>query len=65
MVLEAGAGWWTPRPQQVVERLRALRHAGRREIETAAAAAQKLAVPGAARAVAAEIVALLPERVVA
>ncbi len=65
MVVEAGAGWWTPRAEQVVERLRALQHAGRREIETIAVAARELAVPGAARAVAAEIVALLPEPVIA
>jgi len=65
MVLEGGAGWWTPRPEQVLERLRGLRQAGRRELEAAAAAAQKLAAPGAARAVAAEIVALLPELVIA
>ena len=64
MVVEGGVGWWTPRPEQVLGRLRALRVSGRRELETAAAAARKLVTPGAARAVATEIIALLPEPVI-
>lgn len=64
MVVEGGAGWWTPRPEQVLGRLRALRVSGRRELETAAAAARKLVTPGAARTVATEIIALLPKPVI-
>ena len=65
MVVEGGAGWWTPCPRQVLERLRALRQAGRGELKTASAAARKLVTPGAARTVAAEIISLLPEPMLA
>lgn len=65
MVVEGGAGWWTPSPELVIERLRALREDRWHEIDNAAVAARKLASPDAARLVAAEIIALLAERVTA
>ena len=65
MVVEGGAGWLTPTPERVLERLRALREDRRRELDTAAVAARKLAAPGAARIVASEIIALLAEPVIA
>ena len=64
-VVEGAAGWWTPRPEQVLERLNALRQGGCPALETLAAAARKLVTPGAARTVAAEIIWLLPEPVIA
>lgn len=65
MVVEGGAGWWTPCPEQVLERLHVLRQAGCDELKTASAAARKLVTPGAARTVAAEIISLLPEKMLA
>lgn len=64
MVVEGGAGWWTPRPEQVLVRLRKLCEGGCRELKSATVAARKLAQPGAARAVAAEIIALLPRPII-
>jgi len=65
MVVEGGAGWWTPRSKQVLERLCALRDSGGRELETATMVARKMATPGAARAVASELIALLNDPVIA
>jgi UDP-N-acetylglucosamine:LPS N-acetylglucosamine transferase len=65
LVVDGGGGWWTPSPELVVDQLRALREDRRHELDNAAIAARKLAAPGAARLVAAEIIALLAERVTA
>ena len=64
MVVEGGAGWWTPYPEQVLERLQVLRNSGRCELENATMAARSIATPGAARKVADELIALLPDPVV-
>lgn len=61
MVVEGGAGWWTPHPSHVLERLHRLRKSGQLELDDAAAATQKLVTPGAAHNVAREIIALLSE----
>ena len=63
MVVEGGAGWWTPCSSDVLERLYALRKSGQHELDAVVAAAQKLVTPGAARNVAVEIISLLPELV--
>jgi 1,2-diacylglycerol 3-beta-galactosyltransferase len=64
MVVEGGAGWWTPHPEQVLERIRVLRDSGRSALENATTAARNIATPGAACKVADEIIALLPDPVI-